>query len=83
MLITVTGVLYAALWLAFLVGFKKKISYGLIFLLHAIGTLLTLPKLIINVGNFQILFLAAIPAAMAMLLLWKLRDHDTMLTLGK
>jgi len=79
----ITGVLMMALLIAFLVGFKKNITYFLVFILHAVGTLMTLPKLIIGLENFYILFLAAIPAAAAMFLLWKLRDEDTMLSLNK
>ena len=79
----ITGVLMMVLLLAFVTGFKKKISYGLVFVLHALGTLMTLPKLIIGLESFYILFLAAIPTAAAMFLLWKLRDEDTMLTIDK
>jgi len=79
----ITGVLMMLLLVAFLVGFKKKITYMLVFILHALGTLMTLPKLIIGLESFYILFLAAIPAAMAMLLLYCLRDEDTMLSLNK
>lgn len=79
----ITGVLMMALLIAFLVGFKKKITYLLVFILHALGTLMTLPKLIIGLEGFYILFLAAIPAAAAMFLLWTLRDEDTMLSLNK
>ena len=78
----ITGVLMMVLLIAFLVGFKKKITYFLVFILHAIGTLMTLPKLIIGLESFYILFLAAIPTAAAMFLLWKLRDEDTMLSLN-
>ena len=79
----ITGVLMMALLIAFLVGFKKKITYFLVFILHAVGTLMTLPKLIVGTESLNILFLAAIPAAAAMFLLWQLRDEDTMLSLNK
>jgi len=77
----ITGVIMMALLLAFVAGFKKNITYLLVFILHAVGTLMTLPKLIYGLENFYILFLAAIPAAAAMFLLWKLRDEDTMLAI--
>lgn len=80
---TITGVLMIILLLAFLVGFKKRISYGLVFILHAIGTLMTLPYLIIGTKSINMLFLAAIPTAFAMLLLYCLRDEDTMFSLNK
>lgn len=81
MLPMITGILMMILLLAFLAGFKKKITYLLVFLLHALGTLMTLPKLIIGTESLNILFLAAIPAAAAIFLLWKLEDQDTILSI--
>ncbi len=78
---TITGVLMIALLIAFLVGFKKKISYLLVLLLHGIGTLMTIPNLIPGLEGYNQLFLAAVPALAAMLLLYCLRDEDTMLSL--
>ncbi|MEP6342551.1 MAG: hypothetical protein ABJ275_04485 [Maricaulaceae bacterium] len=82
---TILGVAMMALLIAFLVGFKKKISYGLVFVLHAVGTVMTIPALIPFVGleGYNQLFLAAIPTAFAMLLLYCLRDEDTMFSLNK
>ena len=79
---TLTGVFMMALLVAFLVGFKKKISYMLVLVLHAVGTLTTVPYLIPGTENFNILFLAALPTIGAMLLLYCLRDEDTMLSVG-
>lgn len=76
----ITGVLMMILLIAFVMGFKKKISYLLVLILHALGTLMTLPKLIIGLESFYILFAAAIPVVFAMLLLYILRDEDTMLS---
>jgi len=76
----ITGVLMMILLIAFVTGFKKKISYLLVLILHALGTLMTLPKLIIGLESFYILFAAAIPVVFAMLLLYILRDEDTMLS---
>ena len=82
---TIIGVAMMALLIAFLVGFKKRISYGLIFILHAIGTVMSMPAMIPFVGlpGYKQLFLAALPAAFAMLLLYCLRDEDTMFSLNK
>ncbi|GLQ19359.1 hypothetical protein ACFFUB_13120 [Algimonas porphyrae] len=77
----VIGVFWILLLLAFLVGFKKRISYGLVFLLHAGAIIVALPAYIWGLGNFNQLFLAAIPAAAAMGLLYVLRDEDTLLSL--
>lgn len=80
----VIAVLMSLLLLAFTVGFKKRISYGLIFLLHTIGTITTLPTMlpVLTGGEGgQILFFAALPVIGAMLLLYVLRDQDTLLSL--
>ena len=79
----IIGVLWMALLIAFLVGFKKKFSYGLVFFLHAGAIILALPAYIWKTSSFNQLFLAAIPAAAAMALLWLLRDEDTFLSLGR
>lgn len=77
----IIGVLWIALLVAFLVGFKKRISYGLVFLLHAGAIVVALPAYIWGLSGFNQLFLAAIPAAAAMGLLYVLRDEDTLLSL--
>jgi len=77
---TITGVLMIALLIAFLIGFKKKMSYLLVLILHGIGTAMTIPNLIPGIEGYNQLFLAAVPALAAMLLLYCLRDEDTMLS---
>ena len=78
----VIAVFWMALLVAFLVGFKKSVSYGLVFALHTGAIILALPAYIMGTGGFNQLFLAAIPAAAAMGLLWILRKEDTLLSLG-
>ncbi len=78
----VIGVLWLILLTAFLVGFKKKISYLLVFLIHLVGTLFSLRFMIPGTENFVPTFMAAIPTLMAMFLLWKLRAEDTLLSVG-
>ncbi|WP_189581430.1 hypothetical protein [Litorimonas cladophorae] len=75
------GIFWMALLIAFLVGFKKTVSYGLVFALHAGGILLVLPSYILGTEVYNQLFLAAIPAAAAMGLLWLLRKEDTFLSI--
>lgn len=75
------GVLWAALLLAFLVGFQKRISYGLVMLFHGFGTLSTWRVLAPWLETHNHLFLAAIPTLGAMIALYLLRDHDTLLSL--
>lgn len=79
---TITGVLMMALLVAFVLGYKKKISYLLVLVLHGIGTLMTVPNLIPGIEGYNQLFLAALPALAAMLLLYCLRDEDTMLSIS-
>ena len=77
----VMGVFWVVLLLAFVSGFKKRISYGLVLILHAISTLTTWKILLgpLSTGdNKDILFMAALPALAAMLLLYLLREHDTL-----
>lgn len=87
----VIGVLWMALLIAFLAGFKKTFSYALVFILHAGAIIVALPfyivpnpvtNLIFNPENYKPLFLAAIPAAAAMGLLWTLRKEDTLLSIS-
>ena len=78
----IIAIFMAALLLAFTIGFKKRISYGLVLLLHAVGTAMTIPYLIPGTEKFNILFMAAIPVIGAMWLLYVLRDEDTLLSVG-
>lgn len=75
---TMTGVLMMALLAAFVAGFKKRLSYGLMFLLHGLGTIMTLPYLNLFSENRNVLFFAALPTLAAMGLLYVLRQEDTL-----
>jgi len=77
---TIIGILWVILLVAFVIGFKKKVSYFLVFLIHLVGTLFSLRFMIPGTENFVPTFMAALPTLMAMFLLWKLRDHDTLLS---
>jgi len=79
----IIGGLYLLLLLAFLIGFKKRLSYGLVLLIHTLGTIMTIPYLLPWAENFKILFMAAIPVIGAMWLLYRLRDQDTLLSVSK
>ncbi|MEM7730867.1 MAG: hypothetical protein AAF311_16675 [Pseudomonadota bacterium] len=74
------GVFWIALLLAFVAGFKKRISYGLMFVLHVGAILLSIQAYIWGLDSFRQIFLAALPAAAAMGLLYLLRDEDTLLS---
>ena len=79
---TITGVFWIILLVAFVTGFKKTISYGLVFILHTGAIILSLQAYIFGLESFRLIFMAAIPAAAAMGLLWLLRKEDTFLSLG-
>ena len=74
------GVLWVLLWVAFVLGFKKVISYGLVLVFHAVGTAFTIPWLIPGGETYNQLFWAAVPVIGAMWLLWALRDQDSFAT---
>ena len=75
------GALQLILVIAFLFGIKKRLSYGLIFLIHA-GSTLSAYALYIDAFN-NLLFFAAWPMLAACAALYLLRDADTKFTLGK
>lgn len=76
------GVLWVILLLAFVLGFKKRISYGLVMLFHGIGTLATWKVLWPFSESHNMLFLAAIPVLGAMIALYLLRESDTKFALS-
>jgi len=73
------GALELLLLLAFVTGFKKTISYGLVLIIHAVSTLSTW-KLYLDPFN-NLLFFAAIPMLAACWTLFSLRELDTRLSL--
>ncbi|MDP5036716.1 hypothetical protein [Alishewanella sp. SMS8] len=78
---TVLGVLQLILVLAFVVGFKKRITYGIILLMHSGSTFSSYAQYLDGFNN--LLFFAAWPMLAACLALYLLRDADTKFTLGK
>ncbi|WP_339723937.1 hypothetical protein [uncultured Paraglaciecola sp.] len=73
------GALQLVLVLAFLAGIKKRISYGLVLLMHAGSTFSSYAKYFDAFNN--LLFFAAWPMLAACLALYLLRDEDTKFTL--
>lgn len=76
------GAAWLLLWVAFVTGFKKRISYGLVMLAHGLGTVFTWRQLAPWLETHNHLFLAAVPVLGAMIALYLLRDNDTKWTLG-
>lgn len=75
------GTLQLVLVLAFVAGFAKRFTYGLVFLLHGASTLSSFPLYIDAFNN--LLFFAAWPMWGACFTLYFLRDADTRFILLK
>ncbi|MEQ9394314.1 hypothetical protein [Haliea sp.] len=75
----IIGVLQLLLALAFVAGFMKRFSYGMILLLHTISTLSSWQQYLDAFNN--LLFFAAWPMLAACIALYMLRDLDTRWTL--
>ncbi len=76
------GGLWALLLLAFVTGYKKRISYGIVLALHALGTVFTWRQLLPFLETHNHLFLASIPTLGALTALYLLRDQDVKWSLG-
>lgn len=74
----VIGALETLLILAFLVGLKKRFSYGLVFVIHAISTLSSYEQYLEPYDGPNLLFFAAWPMLAACWTLYLLRDRDTL-----
>ena len=77
----VLGAIQLVIVLAFLVGFQKKISYGLVFLMHAASTLISFPRYLAPFDN--LLFYSAWPMLAACFAMYWLRDLDVRGTIGQ
>jgi hypothetical protein len=73
------GAAQLALLAAFVVGYRKRLSYGAVFALHAVSTLSSYGRYLEPFDN--LLFFAAWPMLAACFALYSLRDLDTKLTL--
>jgi hypothetical protein len=78
-IVYVLGALQLILILAFLAGIKKRITYGLVFLLHAASTFSSYAKYLDVFNN--LLFFAAWPMLAACFALYILREEDNKFTL--
>lgn len=70
----VIGALQLLLIIAFVVGYRKTISYGLVLVLHGISTFSSFPQYLDAFNN--LLFFAAWPMLAACVALFVLRDYD-------
>ena len=71
------GALQLIIMLGFLAGYQKKITYGLVLLMHLASTLVSFPKYIAPFEGANILFFASWPMLAACFALYYLRDLDT------
>ncbi|MFK8043565.1 hypothetical protein [Congregibacter sp.] len=77
----VLGGLQLILVIAFVLGLKKRLTYGLVMLLHAGSTLSSWAQYVDAFNN--LLFFAAWPMFAACIALYLMRDHDQLWSLGK
>lgn len=78
----IVGAFLLVVIFAFLIGLKKRISYGLVMIIHGLGTLFTIKNLVPFSDSFTLIFLASLPTLGAMILLFILRREDTLLSLN-
>lgn len=71
------------LLLAFVLGFQKTLSYGVVLALHAVSTLSSYKQYLAPYDGANILFFAAWPMLAACLALFLLREQDVKWTLHK
>ncbi|HAT1844397.1 hypothetical protein [Legionella pneumophila] len=67
----------------FLLGIQKRLTYGLVLLLHGISTLSSFKQYLAPFTGPNLLFFAAWPMLAACFALYYLRDSDTLCSLGK
>ena len=77
------AILQAIVVISFFLGFKKKISYGLVFLMHLGSTLSTYKQMLAAYEGVNLLFFTAWPMLAAIFALYNLRDYDTKLVIEK
>lgn len=71
------GAVQLAIMIAFVLGYQKKISYGLVLLMHAASTIVSFPRYLAPFEPGNILFYASWPMLAACFALYYLRDLDT------
>lgn len=69
------------LLLAFVTGFQRRLSYGLVLALHAVSTLSSYKQYLAPFEGGNLLFFAAWPMLAACWTLYVLRDEDTLWSL--
>lgn len=75
------GVVQLVIMLGFVIGFQKRVTYGLVLLMHGASTLVSFPKYLAPFESANLLFFAAWPMLAACFALYYLRDLDTRATI--
>ncbi len=70
------GLLQLTALIAFIVGYKRTISYATVLLMHAISTVVSAGRYIDPWAGSNLLFFAAFPMLAACIALFILRKHD-------
>ena len=78
----IIGIVELVILIAFLVGYKKRLTYGIVFLIHAVSTLSSYQQYLDPFTSPNLLFFAAWPMLAACFTLYYLRDQDVMWNLG-
>ena len=77
------GVLQLIILIGFVIGFQKKLTYGLVLLMHAASTIVSFPKYLAPFADANILFFASWPMLAACFALFYLRDLDRLWVVEK
>lgn len=80
-LIYAFGVIQLIIILGFVVGFQKKFTYGLVFIMHAASTLVSYKQYLAPYTSPNLLFFTGFPMLAACFALFSLRDLDRMWTI--
>ena len=78
----VLGALEILLLLGFVAGAFKRLTYGLVGLLHAVSTLSAWKIYLTPAEPYHLLFFAAWPMLTACIALYLLREHDTLFSIA-
>jgi uncharacterized membrane protein YkgB len=76
------GVVEITILLLFLVGYRKKYTYGAVLAFHAVSTLSSFKQYLAPFDGSNLLFFAAWPMLAACFTLFLLRDRDKKLSVG-
>jgi len=75
------GAIELVILAGFVLGYRKRITYGVVLIVHAVSTLSCFAQYLDPWEPYHLLFFAAWPMLAACFTLYLLRDHDTKLTL--